>query len=109
LWTYIYGNAGGQLQDIVWAVAVDNGYGVVGSWGNQTQNNPQVRVFHRSSKEPIYTYYTPGSIFDVDILHNGKSINVVAGCKGTHANIAGRGGFLYSFALPPVQNREQLP
>jgi len=109
LWTYIYGNAGGQLQDIVWAVAVDNGYGVVGSWGNQTQNNPQVRVFHRSSKEPIYTYYTPGSIFDVDILYNGKSINVVAGCKATHANIAGRGGFLYSFALPLVQKGEQLP
>ncbi len=89
------------LQDVPAGLSItdDANWFVVGTWGNQTQYNPQVRLFSTSGDETaVATLSTPGSVFAVDVandVHDPKMIHVVAACKMTHANTMGNGGGLY--------------
>lgn len=101
IWSYYYGISQ-SLQDLVWSLKLnDKGdFFVVGTWGSQEESNPQTRVFSVYNQNPIFTHYSSGSVFAVSIgeQKDGK-LNVVSGGKRTHANIAGRGGFLDYFVV----------
>jgi hypothetical protein len=97
--TFEYGRSQ-ALQDIPADLSItdDAKFFVVGSWGNQTLTNPQVRLFSTGQANPIATFNTPGSVFSVDVvtdITDPTLLHIVAGCKSIHANISGRGGSLY--------------
>jgi hypothetical protein len=99
VWTYEYA-VSTDLQDTPWSASItdDGKFAVVGTWGNLTDTNPEVRVWAMDSQQPIYTLKTSGSVFAVDIaqdVSNPKTLHITAGCKATHANTMGRGGDLY--------------
>jgi len=99
LWTYQYDESV-NLQDIPSSISMttDGLHFVVGSWGNMTETNPEVRVWNFNKQQPIWTFKTSGSVFTVDIAASATkpgTLDVVAGCKAAHANQFGRGGDLY--------------
>lgn len=93
LWTYDYPTSSGSYQEGTQDIDItdDGAYFIVGSLGDAANINPEVHIFQRDSMP--YIYYTvdmPGSVFSVDITHDG-SYATAAG-KHVHANQMGRGG-----------------
>lgn len=62
---------------------------VYGGFGDQYNTNPEVMVFEGSAT-PVASIDTRGSVFDVDISHDG--VFVASGSKSIHANQMGNGG-----------------
>lgn len=65
----------------------------VTTWGDLDNNQPDLLVFETHSREPIYELISPGSLAGVVISEDGR--RVVAGGKGSHNRVFGRGGFVY--------------
>ncbi len=106
---YLYGRSN-ELQDIPYAISMtqDGQYFAIGTWGNLTSSNPEVRVFSSKQSTPIYEFKAAGSVFDIDIATGVKDnvLHVAAGCKSTHANVMGGGGWLYYFEIPTKTKNE---
>ena len=101
-WVYEYKYGGGTYQDVVDNMAMTNDGDLiaVASWGDMKDTNPEVHVFDRADGEPIYTFNTPGSMFDVDIARDDDGSVYVTACgKHVHANQQGHGGDLYAMKL----------
>ncbi len=102
VWTYLYDQGGGSLQDVPGDVAItaSGSHVAVASWGDQLNTNPEVHVFARSGPEPIFTQDTPGSMFDIDVARGPGGTLLVSACgKHIHANTSGRGGDLFAMRL----------
>jgi hypothetical protein len=102
VWTYLYTQASGGYQDIPTGVDVtpDGAWAVVGSWGDQHNTNPEIHVFGVSQPGPVFTYDTPGSMFDAAITADGDGgAYVAAGGKHVHANEFGSGGDLFAIHI----------
>ncbi len=101
-WTYEYEVCTGEYQDVIYNLSMTNDgqYIVAGSWGDQFDTNPEIHVFERSQPEPIFTYSTPGSMFDIDIARAEDGSLYLAACgKHVHANQQGHGGDLFAFNI----------
>ncbi|KAJ6248394.1 hypothetical protein M0813_17732 [Anaeramoeba flamelloides] len=90
----------GKFED--WVVDVkltdDGQYALIGSWGQSNSTAPTVILIERGAGI-VYTYTTPGSVFDIDIIddpENGTVYFCSAG-KEVHANEWGMGGDVYCF------------
>jgi hypothetical protein len=87
---------------------------VVGSWGQLNATYGDVlTVFDRTSSTPIFQVLDdidePGSIFSVDITHDGTLVS--AGGKAVHAREFGNGGEVYAISteLGIADNRPAIP
>ncbi|MBM3329102.1 MAG: hypothetical protein FJY67_06470 [Calditrichaeota bacterium] len=72
------------------------------SWGDLDHQRPDLKIFDRSvsDPEPIYQLTTDGSLEGLSIGAGGEGgLRVVAGGKGTHNRVFGRGGQVHSIDL----------
>ncbi len=60
------------------------------SWGDIDHQQPDLVVHERHSREPFYALTTGGSLAGVRV--SGRGNRVIAGGKGTHNRVFGRGG-----------------
>jgi hypothetical protein len=114
LWTYLTPTSNGVYQDLPVASAFGGEAGVIGSWGDAQNLNPEISVFLSSASMPLYTVNTVGSIYDVDA--EGYSVPggrypafFVGGGKHVHANEFGSGGDLYFGEVSPATAAPALP
>jgi len=102
-WVWVGPKSTGGYQDLLPSAAItsDGEYFAFAGWGNSQKTSPQVVVFRSGAMEPLVSYVTPGSMFDVGIFGAGPGgIYVVAAGKHVHANQMGDGGDLYFFNIP---------
>lgn len=89
----------GTLQNVVADIAIDEGGErfVVGLWGDEANQCPEVRLYSKHLSTPAALYNLSGSVFDVDISADGERVAVAS--KAVHANTFAGGGLisLYSF------------
>lgn len=102
-----------SLADEVSGIAMNDDGGVIAfvTWGDINHEQPDLFVHERHNRAPFYTLTTNGSLAGVGISDNGS--RVVAGGKGTHNRVFGRGGqahlaeltLLGGFASGQVRNQ----
>jgi WD40 repeat protein len=82
----------GGYQNVVADVScsADGARVAFGLWGDQGGLAEEVRLYDRDDPEPVVTFDTPGSVFDIDLSADGQ--RVVAASKAVHANSLGSGG-----------------
>ncbi|KAJ6231089.1 hypothetical protein M0813_06187 [Anaeramoeba flamelloides] len=90
----------GNYQDWITGVKLtaDGQYALIGSWGQSDNVAPTVILLERGDGI-VFSYTTPGSVFDIDIMddpENGMVYFCSAG-KAVHANMNGEGGDVYCF------------
>jgi hypothetical protein len=90
---------GGSLQNVVSDVALsaDGHHIVVGVWGDQAGNVPELRFYVRGQDKPVATFDYPGSVNDVDINPDGNRVAVAT--KASHANVSSGGGAIDLYAF----------
>jgi len=101
-WTWTGPKSAGGFQDGLFNAATTptGNYLAFSGWGNSQATSPQVVVFSATKPTPIYTFVTPGSMFDIDVFQpNPTSLYVSAAGKHVHANQFGDGGDLYFFNI----------
>ncbi len=101
-WTWTGNSSNGVHQDRPSdvAVAFTGDLAVVGSWGDDSGQSPEINIFLFNHDEPIYSVDSPGSIYSVDIdafdRAGGRYPAYVTACgKHVHANEFGNGGDLF--------------
>jgi len=97
VWTFEFPQSGGDYQDLPVASATDGQIAVIGSWGDEVDQNPEIVVFAADDPHPAFTVNTAGSIYDVDL--DPATGRVTACGKHVHANEFGSGGDLYVLEL----------
>ncbi len=107
-WTWTGNSSSGVYQDKPSdvAVAFNGESAVVGAWGDNSGQSPEINIFLRDQDTPIYSVDSPGSIYSVDIdafdLVGGRYPAYVTACgKHVHANQYGSGGDLYLIMISP--------
>ncbi|HEY5534114.1 MAG TPA: T9SS type A sorting domain-containing protein [Ignavibacteria bacterium] len=95
VWTY------SGLGDEVSAVAFSKNAKILtaASWGDLASTRDDFVAFRVPGNQitPIYSYNTPGSLFDCSISDDG--ISVITGGKKVHARAYGNGGELYNIFI----------
>ena len=86
---------GDEVSDI--AVSPDGSIIAAVSWGDVQNLRPDLMVHERHNSEPFYMLSTVGSLKGVDISSDGR--RVVAGGKGTHSRVFGRGGIVKTVSI----------
>jgi len=102
LWVYETHSGGGDYQDVpAWIELSGDGEWIcIGYWGDQTKANPEVQVLRDSQPDALwFGYYTPGSVFGVDISPGGEY--AASAGKGVHANQMGSGGDVFAAYVDP--------
>jgi hypothetical protein len=102
VWVYETHPGAGDYQDVpAWLELSGDGEWIcVGYWGDQTKANPEVQVLKDSKPDGLwFGYYTPGSVFGVDISPGGEY--VASAGKGVHANQMGSGGDVFAGYVDP--------
>ena len=86
-----------------------------GDGGGATDDAAQLQLFTLAkspvpTSRPLFSYNTPGSMFDVDVAagSNGTSpvVYVVAGGKAVHATVQGQGGDAFAFEVGVPSTRD---
>jgi hypothetical protein len=92
-------------------VSMHMGYVGLAHWGLHTHpanvtNDGQVLLFHFLQATPLWSYRTPGSMLDVDVLATEAGVYVVAGGGAQHATLkATAGGDAFAFRTHALQSR----
>lgn len=93
--TMEYATAGvGSYQNLASEVAISNDGArfTVGTWGDGDDTSPQLFGFRRSSDVPSLIAELGGSVLDLDLSSDGRTVAVAT--KDGHANQLGGGGAL---------------
>ncbi|MBU1881240.1 hypothetical protein KKA08_04340, partial [bacterium] len=88
-----------SFGDLVGEIAIsDNGQVVaIGSWGEEDNSTPDMRIYDRNIPIPFYTLNHPGSINSVAMTPDGSM--VFAGGKHVHNRTFGNGGDAYAIRI----------
>ncbi|MBU0517926.1 WD40 repeat domain-containing protein [bacterium] len=88
-----------SFGDLVGEIAIsDNGQVVaIGSWGEEDNSTPDLRIYDRNIPIPFYTLNHPGSINSVAMTPDGSM--VFAGGKHVHNRTFGNGGDAYAIRI----------
>lgn len=88
IWTYNTRVESGAVRNYIDDVETDmlGNFIAVAAWGDTDKTNPQVLVFDAFTPTPVFTYFTPGSMYAIDVIHeNDRSVIVSAAGKHSHA------------------------
>jgi hypothetical protein len=95
----------GTLQNVCSDIAMnrDGTRFVVGLWGDEAGQCPEVRLYRSNQNVPVALYNLPGSVYDVDISADGERVAVAS--KAVHANLYSGGGSIRYYAFEPQDIR----
>jgi hypothetical protein len=95
----------GTYQNVVSDIAMsqDGTRFVVGLWGDEANQCPEVRLYRNNQNVPVALHNLPGSAYDVDMSADGEHIAVAS--KAVHANAYAGGGSIRYYTFEPQDIR----